>query len=91
MFDSFLTFSYKATILWNSARWVVGLLRFNLKHLKQGGWSTYTKSFSSYICPILDYCAGVWGFLHYDLCGYGMISKVQLYLNTDVILLTDIS
>ena len=66
MFDSFLTFSYNATILSSSARRAVGLLRFKLKHLKQCGWSTYTKLFSPYICPILDYCSGVWGLKPYD-------------------------
>ena len=60
MFDSFFTFSYNAMIVSNSARRAVGLLRFKLKHLKQCGLSKYTKLFSSYICPILDYCAGVW-------------------------------
>ena len=53
MFESFLTFSYNATILSNSTRRAVGLLRFNLKHLKQWGWSTYTKLFSYYICQFL--------------------------------------
>ena len=61
MFDSILTISYNATNLSSSARRAVGLLQFKLKHLKQCGWSTYTKLFSSYICPSLDYCAGVWG------------------------------
>ena len=62
----FLTFSYNATILSNSARRAVGLLRFKLKHLKQCGWSTYTKLFSSYIGPILYYCAEVWGLKPYE-------------------------
>ena len=69
----FFTFSYNATILSSSARWAVGLLRFKLKHLKQYGCSTYTKLFSAYICPILDYCAGVWGLKSYD-----EVKRVQL-------------
>ena len=75
MFDSFLTFSYNATILSNSARRAVGLLRFKLNHWNSAAGQRihYYKLFASYLCPILDYCAGVWGLKTYD-----EVERVQL-------------
>ena len=65
-FDEHLSFSSNADALAASAGRALGLLRYKLKFLKECGYSTYTKLFSSYICPILDYCARIWGMKHYD-------------------------
>ena len=40
--------------------------------MKEVGCSTYTKLSSSYVCPIIDYCAGIWGDKKFDC-----IEKVQ--------------
>ena len=65
-FDEHLTFISNANALSGSASRAMGLLRYKLKFLKKCGCSTYTKLFSSYICPILDYCAGIWGMKAFD-------------------------
>ena len=83
MFDSFLTFSYNATILSNSAKRAIGLLRFKLKHLKQYGWPTYTKLFSPFICPILDYCAGIWWLKPYDEVDRVQLNALRYFLGVD--------
>ena len=72
-FDEHLSFSSNADALAASAGRALGLLRYKLKFLKECGCSTYTKLFSSCICPILDYCAGIWGMKH-----YGSLERVQL-------------
>ena len=72
-FDEYLTFSSNATTLSSAGSRALGLLRYKLKYLKECGCSTYTKLFSSFVCPIIDYCAGVWGNKKYDI-----IERVQL-------------
>ena len=72
-FDEHLSFSSNADALAASAGRALGLLRYKLKFLKECGCSTYTQLFSSYICPILDYCAGIWGMKYYD-----SLERVQL-------------
>ena len=72
-FDEYLKFTSNAKTLSSAGSRALGLLRYKLKYLKECGCSTYTKLFSSCVCPIIDYCAGAWGTKKYEC-----IEKVQL-------------
>ena len=61
-----MDFTVTASSLSNAASRALGLLRFKLKSLKDCRYNTFTKLYSSYICPILDYSAGVWGFKQFS-------------------------
>ena len=60
-----MDFNITATSLSGAASRAVGMLRYRLKSLKECRYNTFTKLYSSYICPILDYSSGVWGFKNY--------------------------
>ena len=59
-FDEFLSFDKAALALSSSARRALGFLRYKLRYLKECRGNTFTKLYSSYICPILNYASGVW-------------------------------
>ena len=59
-FDEFLSFDKAALTLSSSARRALGFLRYKLRFLKECRANTFTKLYSSYICPILDYASGAW-------------------------------
>ena len=61
-----LDFNVTAKSLSGAASRAVGMLRYRLKSLKECRYNTFTKLYSSYICPILDYSSGVWGFKNYS-------------------------
>ena len=71
--DEFMSFKCTSNALSKAAGRALGLLRYKLRSLKECRSSTFTKLFSSHICPIMDYCAGVWGIKEFDC-----IEQVQL-------------
>jgi hypothetical protein len=44
----------------------LGSIINKLKLLRQYGFKTFEKLYSSCVIPVLDYCAGVWGYRHYQ-------------------------
>ena len=61
-----MDFTVTATSLSSAASRALGLLRYKLKSLKECKYITFTKLYCSYICPILDYSSGVWGFKQFS-------------------------
>ena len=62
-------------LLFNEAKSVsrtLRLIRYNLKFLKEYRCTTFTKLYTSYVCPIMDYSAGVWA-----TKSYSSIEQVQ--------------
>ena len=60
--------SFKATVnaLSASAGRALGFLRYKLRFLKECRCATFTKLYSSCVCPIMDYASGVWGVKSFD-------------------------
>ena len=70
--DEHLNFDSNCKALARSASRALGLIRYKLRYLKECGCLSFTKLFTSFVCPILDYCSGVWGVKAHD-----NIEKVQ--------------
>lgn len=66
VFDEHMYFRSNADILSASACRAMGLLRYKLRYIKECRFSTYTNLYASFVCPILDYCSGVWGIKTFD-------------------------
>ena len=60
--------SFKATVnaLSASASRALGYLRYKLRFLKECRCATFTRLYSSCVCPIMDYASGVWGVKSFD-------------------------
>ena len=65
--DEHVSFKATATALVERASRAFGALRYRLKCLKECRTATFTKLFSSCVCPILDYASGVWGTKQFDV------------------------
>jgi len=65
-FDEFSTFNHTAKTLSDSASGALGAIRYKLKFLKECRCGTFTKLFTSCVCPILEYGAGVWGMKYFE-------------------------
>ena len=61
LIDEHLSFACNAEALAGAAGRALGLIRFKLRFLKECRSATFTKMFESYVSPITDYGAGVWG------------------------------
>ena len=61
-FDEYLNFNKNIETLSNSGQRALGALIAKYKSLNEMGFDTYSKCFNSYICPILDYGAEIWGY-----------------------------
>jgi hypothetical protein len=70
--DEHLSFKDASSNLSAAASRALGYLRFKLKYLKECRYATFTKLYTSCVCPILDYSSGVWG-----IKSYSDIEKVQ--------------
>ena len=65
--DEHVSFKATATALAEGAGRALGAIRYRLKFLKECRTATFTKLFSSCVCPILDYASGVWGTKQFDV------------------------
>ena len=63
--DEHLNYNHTATLLSEAGSRALGALRNKIHNVKDIHLGTFTKLFNSGITPILDYCAGVWGFSNY--------------------------
>jgi len=61
-FDNNLSFIENSKILAESAGRALGAIIAKYKSNNSMCFSTYSKLFTSCVCPVSDYCAGVWGF-----------------------------
>lgn len=69
----YMDFGVTADVLAASGGRVLGAIASKYFKIDGLGYSTYTKLFHSGVTPILDYCAGVWG--------YGEFSKIDTVQN----------
>ncbi len=70
--DEHLDFNTTASILANSANRALGSIYTKFNKLKGLGFNTYTTLYHSGVTPILDYCAGIWGYQK-----FGYIDTIQ--------------
>ena len=61
-FNEFLNFDESSNILAESSGRALGGIIAKFKNLKNVTYDIYTKLFQTGVTPIMDYCAGVWGF-----------------------------
>ena len=66
IFDEHMSFLHGTSMLADSASRALGGVIGKTKILRYMGHSTYTQLYQSCVCPILDYCSGVWGFRHFN-------------------------
>ena len=60
-FDQHMTFNTGIELLSSSAGRALGGVISKFKNLKEVGFTTYTKLFSSLVIPVMDYFSGIWG------------------------------
>ena len=68
LLNEFMDFNSTAELLSGAAGRALGGLINKFKTFRNAGYASYKKLFHTNICPILDYCSGVWGFKNYSLC-----------------------
>ena len=68
LLNEFMDFNSTAELLSGAAGRALGGLINKFKTFRNAGYTSYKKLFHTNICPILDYCSGVWGFKNYSLC-----------------------
>ena len=78
--DSSLDFGVTAAVLAESAGRALGTIYSKFKSNKGLGYETYTKLYNSGVIPILDYCAGVWGFGNHDKINTVQNKAIRYYL-----------
>jgi hypothetical protein len=66
--DEFLNFDSNAEVLSAAASRALGAVINKFKCFKNAGYNTYYKLFHTNVCPILDYCSGVWGYKIFTSC-----------------------
>ena len=59
--DENLSFAEHSDAIAAAGSRALGRIRHKFYHLKECRSATFTKLYSSCICPILDYCAAIWG------------------------------
>ena len=64
-FTETLKFDLNAEILANAGGRALGALIAKFKQLKDMGYTTYTRLYESYVTPVMNYCASIWGFKKY--------------------------
>jgi hypothetical protein len=59
-------FSTNCEALSKAAGRALGSIIFKMQRLKEFGFKTFEKLYRSCVIPILDYCASVWGYKHFQ-------------------------
>ena len=59
--DENLSFAEHSDAIAAAGSRALGRIRHKLYYIKECRGATFTKLYSSCICPILDYCAAIWG------------------------------
>ena len=80
VFDEFLDYNVTASVLADSAGRALGAIYNKFKLNKGFGYDTYTTLYESGVIPIMDYCAGVWGYNVLDKIDTVQNRALRLYL-----------
>jgi hypothetical protein len=73
-------YKYTATMLAAAGSRALGSLRNRIYNLKNILLGTYTQLFTSGVTPILDYCAGVWGFENFKCVDDVQLKAARYFL-----------
>jgi hypothetical protein len=73
-------FSYHCEALAKGAGRALGNIISKIHNYKDCGYKSFTKLFESCVIPILDYCASVWGFKHYQSIDNIQYRAIRYYL-----------
>jgi hypothetical protein len=76
MLSEHLDYGTTAELLAGAANRALGTVINKFNHHRNTGYNIFTKLYFTNVCPILDYCSGVWGFKQIQSC-----DKVQLRAN----------
>ena len=68
IFNEFLDFTVTSNVLSDASGRALSSILNKLQHNQNLQLETFEKLYSSCVVPIMDYCAGVWGFKAYDKC-----------------------
>ena len=82
MLHEHMDFSIAANSLSGAGSRAMGALRYKLKSLRACRYNTFTKLFTTCICPIIDYSAGIWGFKNYTEPGMVQRHAIRFYLHS---------
>ena len=63
-----LDYTVTTNVLSEAAGRSLGAVLNKLLHNSYLNFETYEKLYNSYVCPIVDYCSGIWRFRKYDKC-----------------------
>ncbi len=64
---------------------LLGAIINKYKEINGLGYYNYTKLYNSFVCPILDYCAEVWGFKDFKQIDYVQNKVLEFYVCTDLL------
>ena len=64
--SEFLRYDQNAVLLGEAAGRALGSVVANYKSQTFMGYKTYTKSYNSCVCPIMDYSSEIWGYDYFD-------------------------
>ena len=67
-------------MLADSASRAMGALISKYKSCKFMKYKTYTKLFNTLVCPITDYCAGIWGLGEFDKINHVLVQGIRAFL-----------
>ena len=75
-----MDFQKTAKMLADSACRAMGALISKFKSCKFMKYKTYTKLFNTLVCPITDYCAGIWGLGEFDKINHVLVQGIRAFL-----------
>ena len=78
--DEHLNFTQCISTLSDSVSRSLGSISSKLKYLKDVRFKTYTKLYNTHVCPILGYCASVWGSKNSAQCDSVQNKAIQYFL-----------
>ena len=80
IFDEFLDFNAAADTLSGAAGRALGGIISKFKMLKNVGFNSFSKLYHSGVVPVMDYCAGIWGYKNFDSCNRIQQRALRYYL-----------
>jgi len=67
VFDSNLTFDKTRDTLCGAAGRALGMVVNKMKYINNMGFQSYTKLYENCVCPVMDYCSGIWGIRKFQI------------------------
>jgi len=68
LLDEFMNFNATVDLLSGAAGRALGAIINKFKSHRNSSYNAFSKLFHSNVCPILDYCSGVWGYKNFQAC-----------------------